>query len=75
MTILNEQKEKIISLLKNDAKRRAYIREYMKGYRQRKLTEIGISQKQYNQKTNKSILAHNYYYKNSALTAIKYLFQ
>ena len=43
----DEHNKRIIRLLKNDADRRDYIRNYMKKYRENKKIETGKAQKQY----------------------------
>jgi len=47
MTIQDEHTDRIIRLLKKDAERRNYIRDYMKEYRAKKKLETGKGQKQY----------------------------
>ena len=42
-----EHDDRVIRLLRNDAERRNYIRNYMKEYRAKKKEETGIGQKQY----------------------------
>ena len=42
-----EHDDRVIRLLRNDAGRRNYIRNYMKEYRAKKKEETGIEQKQY----------------------------
>ena len=43
----DEHNKRIIRLLKNDADRRDYIRNYMKKYRENKKIETGKAQKHY----------------------------
>ena len=74
MTITNLDKEKVIHLLKKDAERRYYIRNYMREYRE-KLAKRGIKQKQYNKDYDNTIPCNQSYYKKSAIEAIKYLFK
>ena len=47
MTFSQEQQEKVVRLLRKDASRRVYIRDYMKEYRRKKKEETGKGQKQY----------------------------
>ena len=45
--VISEHDERILRLLKKDAERRTYIRDYMKEYRAKKKAETGKGQKQY----------------------------
>ena len=75
MTFSEEHNERVIRLLKNDAERRNYIREYMKEYRRKKKEETGTSQKQYHTTEYLKIKAKENYYKKTALNDIKKLFE
>ena len=74
MTFSQEQNEKIIKLLRNDATRRVYIKDYMKEYRKKKKAETGVSQKQYCTGDDMKIISKNYYTRKTALNCIKFLF-
>ena len=74
MTFSQEQQDKIITLLKNDASRRVYIRDYMKEYRKKKKEETGKGQKQYYKKDDAKRISKDYYTRKTALNFIKYLF-
>ena len=71
MTFSEEHNERVIRLLKNDAERRNYIREYMKEYRRNKKEETGTSQKQYHTTEYLKIKAKENYYKKTASNDIK----
>jgi len=75
MNSSEEHNERIVRLLKKDAERRAYIREYMKEYRQKKKEETGISQKQYASKDDIKIRMRKIYYAKTVLSDVKNLFQ
>ena len=47
MAIQDQHTERLIRLLRKDADRRKYIKEYMKEYRAKKKLETGKGQKQY----------------------------
>ena len=74
MTFSQEQQDKIIKLLKNDATRRVYIKDYMKEYRKKKKAETGVSQKQYCTGDDMKSISKNYYSRKTALNCIKFLF-
>ena len=74
MTFSQEQNEKIIKLLRNDATRRVYIKDYMKEYRKKKKEETGVSQKQYCTSDDMKTISKNYYTRKTALNCIKFLF-
>jgi len=73
MVFPQDQQEKIISLLKKDASRRVYQREYMHRYREQ-LREKGLKQKQYPKEIDKE--KHKIYYKRkTTIEDIKFLFE
>ena len=75
MTIQDEHAERIIRLLKKDAVRRSYIKEYMKEYRAKKKLETGKGQKQYyTPEAIKSIQRASYRLK-TTLNDIRFLFK
>ena len=74
MTFSEEHNERIIRLLKHDAERRNYIKNYMKDYRRKKKEETGVSQKQYGKKEAIKMKAVENYHKKTALNDIKFLF-
>jgi len=74
MTFSQEQQDKIIKLLKNDATRRVYIKDYMKEYRKKKNSETAVSQKQYCTGDDMKTISKNYYSRKTALNCIKFLF-
>ena len=63
-----EHDDRVIRLLRNDAGRRNYIRNYMKEYRAKKKEETGIGQKQYY--TNEDIKMRK-----TVINDIKFLFK
>ena len=75
MTFSHEQEEKIVKLLRKDASRRTYIRDYMKEYRAKKKLETGVGQKQYyTHETIKTLQRASYKLK-TTLNDIRFLFQ
>ena len=74
MTISETHNDKIVRLLKKDAMRRKYVREYMKEYRRKKKEETGIAQKQYYDKDDINRRTKTNYYNKTVLNDIKYLF-
>ena len=74
MTITTEHKERVLLLLKKDADRRAYQREYMKLYRE-KQAEKGIKQKQYNKDYDTHTYCYKSYHKKTVLEGIRFLFK
>ena len=75
MTIQDEHTDRIIRLLKKDAERRNYIRDYMKEYRAKKKSETGKGQKQYyTPEAIKSIQRASYRLK-TTLNDIRFLFK
>ena len=75
MTFMDEHQERIVRLLKHDAERRNYIREYMKEYRRKKKEETGVAQKQYTNKDDTKKRAKEIYHQKTVLNDVKYLFQ
>ena len=75
MTIHEEHDDRIVRLLRKDAERRKYIREYMKEYRMKKKEETGKGQKQYY--TNEDIKTRQRvsYKIKTAVNDIKFLFK
>ena len=69
-----EHNERIIKLLKKDAERRNYIRDYMKEYRQKKKAETGKGQKQYYTKEDIRTIQRASYKLKTTINDIKYLF-
>jgi len=59
---------RIVKLLKSEASRRKYMKEYMAEYR------LKHKQKDYNKPEIKRLHAKEQYYKNTVLNDIKYLF-
>lgn len=74
MTNKEQHDERVIRLLKKDAERRKYIREYMKEYRHKKKEETGKSQKQYYKLEDINRISKEKYYQKTALNDIKFLF-
>ena len=74
MTFSEEHNERILRLLKKDADRRNYMREYQKEYRRKKKVETGESQKQYYDLEDMRRRSKEKYQQKSALCDIKFLF-
>ena len=70
----SEHNERVVRLLKNDAERRNYIREYMREYR-KKQAESGKKQKQYYNKDDVNTKMKENYYKKIVLNDIRFLFK
>lgn len=66
--------ERVIRLLKKDANRRNYIREYMKEYRKNKKEETGTGQKQYHKLDDVRRLTKEYNQRKTILNFIRFLF-
>ena len=75
MTFADDHKERIVRLLKHDAERRNYTREYMKEYLRKKKEETGVAQKQYSNKDDTKKRAKEVYQQKTVLSDLKYLFQ
>ena len=67
MPFSEEQNKKVIKLLRQDAERRVYIRDYMKEYRNKKKNETGTGQKQYCKKDDMKRISKDYYTRKTAL--------
>ena len=74
MTFSYNQQDKIIKLLRNDATRRVYIRDYMKEYRRKKKEETGVGQKQYYNEDDLKRVQSKYYKLKTVLNDIRFLF-
>ena len=74
MPIIEDHNERIVRLLKKDAERRNYIKEYMRNYRKNN-AENGIKQKQYYNKDDVNTKMKENYYKKIVLNDIRYLFK
>ena len=68
-----DHNEKIVRLLKNDAERRLYMKEYMKEYRKKQI-ESGKKQKQYYNKDDVNTKMKEHYHRKIALNDIRFLF-
>ena len=66
--------DRIVRLLKNDASKRAYLKEYMKEYRRKKKEETGIGQKQYYDLDDIKRRSKESYEKKKVLCDIRFLF-
>ena len=75
MTFSEEQQNRIIKLLRIDATRKIYIRDYMKEYRRNKKEKTGKGQKQYYEVDDVKRRMKQSYMKKTVLNDIKYLFQ
>jgi hypothetical protein len=74
MTFQEKQNERILRLLKKDAERRKYIRDYMKEYRAKKKEETGQGQKQYYTNDEIKIIQRRAYKLKTVLNDIRFLF-
>ena len=74
MTFSQEQQDRIITLLRNDASRRAYIKDYMKEYRKKKKEETGKGQKQYYNVDDVKRRMKESYRRKTILNDLKFLF-
>ena len=75
MSIQEHHAERVIRLLRKDADRRKYIKQYMKEYRAKKKVETGTGQKQYYTPDDiKSRQTASYKLK-TVLSDIKFLFK
>ena len=74
MPFVKEHNERIVRLLKKDAERRLYIKEYMRNYRKNN-AEKGIKQKQYYNKDDVNTKTKENYYKKIVLNDIRFLFK
>ena len=70
-----EHDDRVIRLLRNDAGRRNYIRNYMKEYRAKKKEETGIGQKQYYNSDDIKKIQRSCYKIKTVLNDIKFLFK
>ena len=75
MTFSEEHTVRVVRLLKKDAERRKYVKEYMQEYRAKKKLETGKGQKQYGKPDDKKRIAKEYYFKNTVINYVKYLFE
>lgn len=75
MPIQEQHDERVIRLLKNDAQRRKYIKEYMKEYRAKKKLETGVGQKQYYTREDRQIRQRTSYQLKTVLNDIRFLFK
>ena len=69
------QEERVIRLLRNDAKLREYHRNHAKEYRARKKELTGVGQKQYYSRETINRVRREYYYRFTAIDHIRYLFK
>ena len=74
MTIEEQHYDRVVRLLKKDAERRKYIKEYMKEYREKKKLETGKGQKQYYTYENMKCRQRASYKLKTVLNDIKFLF-
>ena len=74
MPFIEDYNERIVRLLKKDAERRLYIKEYMRKYRKAN-SEKGIKQKQYYDKDVLNTKMKENYYKKIVLNDIRFLFK
>ena len=70
-----EHDDRVIRLLRNDAGRRNYIRNYMKEYRAKKKEETGIGQKQYYTNEDIKMRKRASYKLKTVINDIKFLFK
>ena len=70
-----EHDDRVIRLLRNDAERRNYIRNYMKEYRAKKKEETGIGQKQYYTNEDIKMRKRASYKLKTVINDIKFLFK
>ena len=75
MTNIENHDERIVRLLKKDAVRRKYIKEYMKEYRAKKKVETGTGQKQYYTPDDIKSRQRASYKLKTVLNDIKFLFK
>ena len=75
MAIQDEHTERIIRLLKKDAGRRTYIREYMKEHRAKKKLATGKGQKQYYSNEDIKTIQRASYKLKTTLNDIRFLFR
>ena len=72
---MENHNDRITRLLKKDADRRKYLREYMKEYRLKKKAETGKSQIQYAKIDDVKRLTSEYYKRKTVLSDLKNLFR
>jgi len=73
MPTSEDHNQRIIRLLKKEAEKKKYIREYMRQYR-KKQAENGIKQKQYYDIEDVKKRMRENYYKKNVVSDIKFLF-
>ena len=73
MPTSEDHNQRIIRLLKKEAEKNKYIREYMRQYR-KKQAENGIKQKQYYDIEDVKKRMRENYYKKNVVSDIKFLF-
>jgi hypothetical protein len=75
MTNQEQHDKRVIRLLRKDAERRKYIKEYMKEYRANKKLETGKGQKQYYKPEDLKTIQKASYKLKTVLNDVRFLFK